>query len=110
MNFFSALNGRAYYAEGRAVSAGGECSSVTVGQHSAASRHQCRPMTSHCFVDGNIFGVHALRFLDQCLLDLLRWANPQEFEFLLHAADRPEKIHRGWPGLADHITYLVELA
>ncbi len=30
-------------------------------------------------------------------------------EFLLHAADRPEKIHGRGPGLADEVTDLIEV-
>ncbi len=67
-------------------------------------------MASHGLIGGDVFGVHALRFFDQRLLDLRNGANADALELLLHAADGPEKIHGGGARLADEVADLIEVA
>ncbi len=66
-------------------------------------------MASHGLVGGDVFGVHALGFFDEILLDLRDGANADALEFLRHAADRPEQVNGGGAGLADGFADLVEI-
>ena len=66
-------------------------------------------MPAHGLVGRDIFGMHALGFLHQRLLDLRQRPHAQHFKFVAHALDRPEKIYRGGPGLADDVTDLVKV-
>ena len=80
-----------------------------MGKHAAAGGHQRGTVASHGLIDGDVFRVHVLGFVDQCLLDLRDRAHAQVFEFFLHAADGPEQIDRGGAGLADQVTDFVEV-
>ena len=79
-----------------------------MGKHASAGRHESRSVAPHRLIGGNVFGVHALRFRDEHLFDLRYRTRPQPLKFLLHAPNRPEKIHRGWTSLADNVANLVK--
>ena len=109
MDLFPLLDRRPDHSQRRAISAGGQRSGIAVGEHASAGRHQSCAVRAHGLVSGNVLGMHALRFFDQGLLDLRQRTYSQQFKLRSHAPDRPEKIHRRRPGLADDITNLVKL-
>ena len=84
------FDGRADHAERGAVAGRGQRSGVAVGEDASAGGHQRGAVAAHGLVGGNVFGVHALRFFDQRLLDLRDRTDAEDVKFLLHAADRPE--------------------
>ena len=110
VNLLALLNRRTDYAQRGAVPGGSQCSSVAVGQHSAFVGHQRGTVSSHGLVGGDVFGVHALGFFDEILLDLRDGSNAHPLELFLHAADGPEEIHGRRTGFADDVADLVEFA
>src|SRR6202050_3295928 len=110
MDFFALLNRRANHAERGAVSRRRQRAGIAVSQHSAGRWDQRSAVASHGLVGGNVFGMHALRFFNQRLLDLRNGLDAKALKFLRHAADGPEKIYGRRARLADDIADLVELA
>ena len=96
---FARFHGGADYSERGAVTSGGKGSRVAMCQDASACGHERGSVTAHGLVRGDVFGVHALRFLDQRLLNLRNSFATQRFKFLRHAADRPEKIYGSGPRL-----------
>ena len=47
-------------------------------------------MPAHGLVGGDVLSMHALRFFDQGLFDLRDRFSAEQFEFVVHPADRPE--------------------
>ena len=47
-------------------------------------------MATHCLIGSDVLSVHALGFFDQGLFDLRHGLPAEKFEFVAHAADRPE--------------------
>ena len=109
VDFLSLLDGGADHAEGGAISASGERAGIAVGQYSATGGHEPRTVAAYGLVSSDVFGMHAPGFFDERLLDLGHRADPQGFEAVAHAGDRPEQIHRGRAGLAEDIRNLFEL-
>jgi len=66
-------------------------------------------VASHGLVGGDIFGVHALSFFDQSLLDLRDGADAEGFKFYRHAADRPKQVDGGGTRLAVDFADLIEI-
>ncbi len=91
-DFLTLLDGCADHAERGAVTGRGERSGIAVREHAAARWHQRCTVSSHRLIRGDIFGVHALGFFDQALLNLDdgTGAGAEGFKFLLHATDRPK--------------------
>ena len=110
VNLLALLDRRADHAQRRAVPGRSQRAGIAVRKHSAFARHQRCAVASHGLVGGDIFGVHALRFFDEVLLDLRDGTNAHALELLLHAADGPEQIDRRRPSLADYVAGLVEVA
>ena len=90
MDFLSLLDGGADYTQSSAVSARGQRSRITMREHAATGGHQSCAMPAHCLVGSDVLSVHALRFFDQGLFDLRHGLPAEKFEFVAHAADRPE--------------------
>ena len=87
-----------------------QCSGIAVCEYSAARRHQNGAVLAHCLIGRDVFRMHALRFLNQILLDLRNGRNPDALEFFLHTANRPEQIHRRGPRLTDKVADPIEIA
>ena len=79
VNLLACFDGRADHAERGAVAGGGERSGIAVGEHAAAGRHERCAVASHGLIGGDVFGVHALGFFDELLLDLRDGANAEAF-------------------------------
>ena len=109
MNLLALLDRGTDHAQCGAVSSGGQRTGIAVSKHSAFARHERGAVAPHGLVGGYVFGVHALGFFDQILLNLCEGTNPHALELLLHAADRPEEIDGGWTSFADDVADLVEL-
>ena len=110
VNLLALLDGGADHTQRGAVSGSGQRPGVAVGEDSAFGGHERGAVASHGLVGGDVFGVHALRFLDKPLLDVRNGTDADALELLLHAADGPEKIDRRRPGFADEVADLIEVA
>src|SRR6267143_4068036 len=109
VDLLALFDGGPDHAQSRTVTGGGQSTGVTVREHAPAGGHEGSAVASHGLVGGDVFGVHALGFFDECLLDVRERTDAQEFELLLHATDRPEEIDGGGARLADDFADLVEL-
>ncbi len=110
VNLFPLLDRRANHPERRSISRRGQRPRVAVREHSARTRHQRRAMASHGLVRRDVFRVHALRFFNQLPFNLRNGPDADPLVLLLHAANRPEQVHRSRPRFADEVADLVEVA
>ena len=110
VDLLALLDGGADHAERGAITSGSKRPGVAVGENPAFRGHEGCAVASHGLISGDVFGVHAFGFVDQFLLDLLEGADAQALEFLCHATNRPEEIHRGGPRFTQDDAGLVEVA
>ena len=75
VNFFPCFDGGADDSERGAVAGRGQGTRIAVGEHAAACGHERGAVASHGLVGGDVFGVDALGFFDERLLDLRDGAN-----------------------------------